>query len=138
MKIDLTVLFDGTFWIGIFEEYYDDSYCVYKHLFGTEPKDYQIYKLILKEFDKLRFTHQIQDNLYPNKHKKLNYKKMQKMIKKEVNNTGIGTKAQRAISMNRELNKMESKKKRKINKEQITKLNYEKKQQKKKQKKRGH
>lgn len=138
MKIDLTVLFDGAFWIGIFEEYNDGKYCVYKYLFGSEPKDYQIYETIHKEFYEFKFTLQMQDDLCSNNHKKINYKKMQRMIKKEVNNKGIGTKAQRAISMNRELNKIESKKKKKVNKEQLNKLNYEKKQQKKKEKKRGH
>ena len=139
MIINLTVLFDGSFWIGIFEETHDDGrYCVYKYLFGSEPKDYQIYEAIKKEFYRFNFSHQIQDDTNGNYVKKINHKRMQKMVKKELSNKGIGTKAQRAISLSRELNKIDSKKRSKINKEELQKLKFEKKQIKKKQKKKGH
>lgn len=139
MEIKLTVLFENPFWVGIFERNFDGNYCVCKYLFGSEPKENEIYELILNEFYKLNFSTPTQDmTTISDSKKKINPKRMQRMIKKEVKDFGVGTKAQRAISDERELNKIQRKTISKERKEEIKKLQYENKQQKKKQKKKGH
>lgn len=138
MEIKLTVLFKDSFWIGIFEENSDGNYSVCKYLFGSEPKDYEIYEIVSKEFYNLNFSKHIKDVKKSNASKKISPKRMQRLIKKEINDVGIGTKAQRAMSAERESNKIDRKKISKARKEELKKIQYDKKQLKKKQKKRGH
>lgn len=139
MKIKLTVLFENSFWIGLFEESCDGNYSVCKYIFGSEPKDNQIYEMILSEFYGLDFSNPNQEMISTSDvRKKINPKRMQRIIKKEMKDSGIGTKAQRAISAERELKKIQRKKTSKNRKAEIKKLQYVKKQEIKKQKKRGH
>ncbi|QUH31807.1 YjdF family protein [Vallitalea guaymasensis] len=139
MEIKLTVLFKDSFWIGIFEENVDGNYSACKYLFGSEPKDYEIYDIISREFYNLNFSRHMKDTKKSSDaSKKISPKRMQRLIKKEINDVGIGTKAQRAINAERESNKVQRKKLSKDRKEELKKVKYDKKQLKKKQKKRGH
>ena len=58
-SIKLTVFFEEPFWVGIFERSCEEKYDVLKIVFGPEPKDYQVYEFILKNFHKLRFSNSI-------------------------------------------------------------------------------
>ena len=55
-KSKLTVFFDGLFWIGIYERIQDGKLEACKITFGAEPKDYEVYGFILKNWHKLRFS----------------------------------------------------------------------------------
>ena len=55
-KSKLTVFFDGLFWIGIYERIQDGKLEACKITFGAEPKDYEVYGFILKNWYKLRFS----------------------------------------------------------------------------------
>ena len=55
-KINLTVLFNDPFWIGVFEVIEDDEYKVCKVTFGPEPKEEETFELILEEFYSLNFS----------------------------------------------------------------------------------
>ena len=46
----VTVLFDDPFWIALFEREYDEKYEVCKIIFGAEPKDYEVYSFLLKNY----------------------------------------------------------------------------------------
>ena len=52
----LTVFFEEPFWVGIFERVENGKLSVSKVTFGTEPKDYEIWEFVLKEYDRLRFS----------------------------------------------------------------------------------
>ena len=52
-SVTLTVLFDAPFWVGIFERIEDNKLTVAKVIFGAEPKDYEVYDFILKNFYRL-------------------------------------------------------------------------------------
>ena len=52
----LTVFFEEPFWVGIFEHTEAGMLSVSKVTFGAEPKDYEIYDFILKEYDHLKFS----------------------------------------------------------------------------------
>ena len=51
----LTVFFEEPFWVGIFERVENGKLSVSKVTFGTEPKDYEIWEFVLKEYDRLQF-----------------------------------------------------------------------------------
>ncbi|QZY57202.1 YjdF family protein [Crassaminicella profunda] len=138
MKITskLTVLFEEPFWVGIFERTYDGRYEVSRIIFGPEPKDYEVYDVILKKFNHIRFTNAI--HAKNKKDKKINPKRLQRKIREETKDKGIGTKAQLAIKLQHEENKVARKKKSKEKKEEEQRRKFELRQQKKKEKHKGH
>ncbi|MGO5073810.1 YjdF family protein [Clostridium sporogenes] len=134
--IKLTVLFDEPFWIGIFEKQDQDKIQICRVVFGQEPKDYEVYDFILKNYYNLKFSDSISID---KKHKtKINPKRMQRKIKKIVQEKGIGTKAQQALKLEHENKKIKRKIKLKENREKEKKLKFQKRQEKKAKKKKGH
>ncbi len=105
-------------------------------VFGSEPKDYEVYDFILKHYHQLKYSLQIP--IEEVVEKKINPKRLQRTINKEVGNRGIGTKAQQTISLQREASKLKKRKLRKDYKEVVKKRKFELKLQKKKKKHKGH
>ncbi|HDK7163508.1 TPA: YjdF family protein [Clostridium botulinum] len=134
--IKLTVLFDEPFWIGIFEKQDQDKIQICRVVFGQEPKDYEVYDFILKNYYNLKFSNPIAIDKNPKK--EINPKRMQRKIKKTVQENGIGTKAQQALKLDYENKKTERKIRSKEDHEKLKKLKFEKRQQKKAKKKKGH
>lgn len=134
--IKLTVLFDEPFWIGIFEKQDQDKIQICRVVFGQEPKDYKVYDFILKNYYNLKFSNPIAIDKNPKK--EINPKRMQRKIKKTVQENGIGTKAQQALKLDYENKKTERKIRSKEDREKLKKLKIEKRQQKKAKKKKGH
>ncbi|WMJ81780.1 YjdF family protein [Clostridium sp. MB40-C1] len=135
-SVKLTVFFEKPFWVGVFERYEDDLLSVCKVVFGSEPKDCEVYEFLLKEFSNLKFSNPILNE--ESKKIKLNPKRLQKNIKKETKNKEVGTKSQLAMKLQQETNKIERRKKLKEQKYQEKEKQFQLKQQKKKQKHRGH
>jgi hypothetical protein len=77
-----TILFDGRFWIGIFERRDAENYAVARHIFGSEPSDAEIYDFVLNSWEALKFTAPITDCVVHIKRK--NFKRRQKEIRKLV------------------------------------------------------
>ncbi|WP_442781223.1 YjdF family protein [Clostridium sp. ZS2-4] len=105
-------------------------------VFGQEPKDYEIYEFVLKNYYNLKFSKPLQIDEKPKI--KINPKRMQRKIRETLQKNGIGTKAQQAIKLDYENKKSERKMLSKENREREKQLKFQKKQEKKKQKKRGH
>ena len=56
LKSSLTILFEAPFWIGLYERIDGDKYEVCKITFGAEPKDYEVYDFLLKNWHMLKFS----------------------------------------------------------------------------------
>ena len=52
----LTILFEAPFWIGLYERESNGRYEVCKITFGAEPKDYEVYDFLLKNWSALKFS----------------------------------------------------------------------------------
>ena len=131
----LTVLFSDPFWIGVFEQVCNGELLVSKVTFGSEPKDYEVYEFIQRNYYKLRFSPAVA--IAADRVKKRNPKRVQREIHKQVTDLGIGTKSQQALKMQQEQIKIE---RRSINREKREiekKRQFDLKQQKKKKKHRG-
>ena len=131
----LTVYFDGQFWIGIYERISEGRLEVSKITFGAEPKDYEVYGFILKNWKNLKFSPRIEDNAKENR--KINPKRMQREINKQLKNKGVGTKSQQELKLQQEQNKLDRKSLRKMKKEEEKRIQFELRQKKKKAKHRG-
>lgn len=131
----LTVFFEEPFWVGVYERSINGFLEVSKITFGAEPKDYDIYKYILLNFNKLKFSKPIKkDKVTINK--KINPKRMQRLISNQLDSS-ISTKSQQALKLQHEQNKLENKSLNRVKKEEQKQKQFELKQQKKKQKHRG-
>lgn len=107
IKSTLTVLFENQFWVGIYERYSGDQYEACKIVFGAEPKDYEVYEFLLKNQDKLKLSPPIKFEAA--EERKINPKRMQREISNQLQERGIGTKAQQALKLQHEQNKLERK-----------------------------
>lgn len=131
----LTVYFEEPFWIGIFERYEDGKLSAAKVTFGAEPKDYEVHQFILEHYYDLQFSPAVSAIA---KETKKNPKRAQRDARKQMQETGIGTKSQQALKMQQEQNKQQRKEKSREQRIAEAERMYALKQQKKKEKHRGH
>ncbi len=131
----LTVFFEDPFWVGTFELEEDGKLSVCKVTFGAEPKDFEIRDFILTEYFHLRFSPEV---TAVTNEKLVNPKRRQREVKRHLADCGIGTKAQQALKLLQEQNKLERKVKSKEQKLAEAERQFELKQQKRKEKRRGH
>ena len=130
----LTVFFEEPFWVGVFERVSDGKLSVCKVTFGAEPKDYEVYEFVLKNYYRLRFSPAVATNV---KETGRNPKGVQREMRKQVKNTGIGTKSQQALKLQQEQLKIERKIVSREQREVEKQRQFEMKQQKRKEKHRG-
>ena len=131
----LTVFFEEPFWVGIFECMEEGKLSVAKVTFGAEPKEYEVQEYIQKNYYSLKFSPAVAAVV---KERKRNSKRMQRDAKKQMQETGIGTKSQQALKLQQEQNKQERKQRSREKKEAREQRLFELKQQKKKEKHKGH
>ena len=131
----LTVYFEEPFWVGVFERIEDGKLSVAKVTFGAEPKDYEVQEYIQKYYSSLKFSPAVDTVV---KDIKRNPKRMQREAKKQMQETGIGTKSQQALKLQQEQNKQERKVRSREKKEAEEQRMFELKQQKKREKHKGH
>ena len=135
VKGKLTVFFEDPFWVGIFERIEDGKLSAAKVTFGAEPKDYEVQEYIQKYYFRLQFSPAVATVV---KEVKRNPKRMQRDAKRQMQETGIGTKSQQALKLQQEQNKQERKLRSREKKEADDLRMFALKQQKKKEKHRGH
>ena len=130
----LTVFFEEPFWVGVFDRVSDGKLSVCKVTFGAEPKDYEVYDFVLKNYYRLRFSPAVAIDV---KEVGRNPKRVQREVQKQVQNTGIGTKSQQALKLQQEQLKIERKTVSRKQREAEKQRQFELKQQKRKKKHRG-
>ena len=127
----LTVFFEEPFWVGVFECVSNGKLSVCKVTFGTEPKDYEIRNFIMKNYNQLRFSPAVATDV---KEAGRNPKRVQREVRKQVQNIGIGTKLQQALKLQQEQLKTERKAVSREQREAEQQRQFELKQQKRKEK----
>lgn len=130
----LTVYFDNPFWVGVFERIEDEKLSVCKVTFGAEPKDYEVFQFILKNYSQLKFSPSVDVKV---RKEAKNPKRMQREARKQTALSGIGTKSQQALQQQQEENKLLRKTISKQKQEAENQRRYDLKQQKRKEKHRG-
>ena len=102
----LTVYFEAPFWVGVFERIEDGKLSVAKVTFGAEPKDFELQEYIQKCYSALKFSPVVETVV---KELKRNPKRMQREAKRQMQETGVGTKAQQALKLQQEQDKQKRK-----------------------------
>lgn len=134
-SVSFRVLFKDPFWIGICEKTCGGQLYVSKVTFGAEPKEYDVKEFILKNWYYLHFSTGVEVKEYL--HVRKNPKRMQREVKKQLENTGIGTKSMQALKQQHEQNKIERKIISKEQKKQMEERQYELRKVKRKEKHKG-
>ena len=114
--------------MGIFERIEDGKLSAAKVTFGAEPKDCGVQEYIQKWYFSLKFSPVVETVV---KDIKRNPKRMQREVKKQMLEIGIGTKSQQALKLQQEQNKQERKEKSRKRKEAEEQRMFELKQRKK-------
>lgn len=130
----MVCIFEEPFWVGVFERISDGKLSVCKITFGAEPKDYEVYDFVLKNYYRLRFSPAVATDV---KEAGRNPKRVQREVRKQVQNNGIGTKSQQALKLQQEQLKTERKIVSREQRETEKQRQFELKQQKRKEKHRG-
>lgn len=131
----LTVFFENSFWVGVFEIITNGKLSAAKVTFGAEPRDFEVYDFILKRYYNLQFSPTVAVDA---DEKHINPKRMQREIKKQMTDIGVGTKSQQALKLQYEQFKTECKKKSREQKQEEKYRLFELKQLKKREKHKGH
>ena len=100
----------------------------------AEPKDYEVYDFVVRNYYRLRFSPAVATDV---KEAGRNPKRIQREVKKQIQNAGIGTKSQQALKLQQEQWKTERKTAGREQREAEKRRQFELKQQKKKEKRRG-
>ena len=133
-RASFTVFFEDPFWVGVYEREEPGGLTACRVVFGAEPKDYEVYDFVLRNYYRLKFSPAVATDV---KEAGRNPKRVQREVRKQVQNTGIGTKSQQALKLQQEQLKTErktvSREKREVEKQR----QFELKQQKRKEKHRG-
>jgi hypothetical protein len=112
MKISLTLFFEDPFWVGVFERVDDGKLSVCKVTFGAEPKDYDVWEFVLRHYDELVFSSAMDMETRKTAD---NPKRRLRNVRKQTERSGIGTKSQQALQLQREEMKTE---RRQLNREE--------------------
>ncbi|MBX9965979.1 YjdF family protein [Priestia aryabhattai] len=123
--MSLTIYHDGQFWIGIIEVVEGGKLKAFRYVFGAEPKDTEILDFIHHKLLNL-INQSIHSGLDVKikSNKKVNPKRLQRQVAKEVNKVGISTKAQEAMKQEYEEKKKSRKKKSKQYREELKEQKY--------------
>lgn len=137
--INVTVLLENSFWVGLFERTDKEGYAVARKIFGDEPTDPELYEFVLNHYNELKFTK-------PHKFKltiiRKNPKRMQREVRREMKkakkNLPSESHAQEVLRLELEQNKKIKKTASKAEKEARLEEKFLMKQAKRKKKHRGH
>lgn len=134
--VTLTVYHDGRFWVGLFENVTKGRLSVCRMVFGAEPSNEEILRLVTRAWHKLHFSGTTVETETP--HMAGNPKRRQCEAAKELTRNGTSTKARQSLSEQLEASKATHKASAKARREAERQERFEKKAQKRKRRHRGH
>lgn len=134
----LTIYFDGQFWVGVVEDELDGKLRAARWVFGPEPSDEEVLGFINQGM--LELLSGVLPTVEVGKaaEHRPNPKRAAREAVREMSRTGISTKAQQALQMQREERKKEKKLLSRNKRDAREELQYQMKRQKAKEKHRGH
>ena len=135
-KSRLTVLCQDAFWIGLYERQCGGTYEICKVTFGAEPRDREVYEFFLHHWRELSFSPP--STVDPDPDRQISPKRLQRLVRKQTEPVGMGTKAQQALKQWQEQRKTERRDASRARKEEERDRKFALHLERKKQKHRGH
>ena len=102
----LTVYFEDPFWVGVLTRREGQALTAARIVFGAEPKDCEVYAVLLARYHALRFGGRVEAQRHTPA--PANPKRRQREASRAMAQAGAGTKAQQALQLAREAGKLQS------------------------------
>jgi hypothetical protein len=136
-KVKLTVFYDGQFWVGVVEEIVNGKLRAGRYLFGSEPKDQEVFAFVNTKL--LDFMNGLSEQLSVENRqpRKMNPKRLARQVAREMKVNGVSTFAQAALQLEYEKRKKEKQLLRRARREELEEYKREIKRIKAKEKHRG-
>lgn len=131
----LTVYYDGQFWVGMFERADARGLAACRVVFGAEPSNQEVLELVCRRWNRLRFSAPVAGADAPQPAG--NPKRRQREAARELAQRGPSTKAQQAVSQEREAQAAQRKADARERRDEAKQQRFELRQAKRKQKHRG-
>ena len=131
----LTIFFEDPFWVGVVERRTDSELRVCRTVFGAEPSNLAVLDFVRRTLLALCFSPAVEPE---RRAEAKSPKRRQRQAQKLLETPGVGTKAQQALSAQRELLKKTRKARSREEKELEAQRRFERKQQKRREKQKGH
>ena len=133
----LTVFYDGQFWVGVVEEIVNGKLRAGRYLFGSEPKDQEVFAFVNTKL--LDFMNGLSEQLSVENRqpRKMNPKRLARQVAREMKANGVSTFAQAALQLEYEKRKKEKQILRRARREELKEYKREIKRKKAKEKHRG-
>ena len=132
----LTVWFADPFWVGVYEREAEGRLEVCRHTFGAEPKDGEVWQWLLSAWRGLDFSPAVEAPRRPSGRE--NPKRVRRQARNRPEKTGVGTKAQQALQLQREARRAERAQRHRQRDAAEEERRFRLRQEKKKEKRRGH
>jgi len=97
--MQLTILFQDPYWVGILESIHDEKLYVARHIFGSEPSDAEVYEMIQHEWSGLMARMTVGVPIDTPIERSTNPKRRQREIRHSMAERGLSTKAQEAMRL---------------------------------------
>jgi len=135
--VKLTVFYDGQFWVGVVEEIVNGKLRAGRYLFGSEPKDQEVFAFVNTKL--LDFMNGLSEQLSVENRqpRKMNPKRLARQVAREMKVNGVSTFAQAALQLEYEKRKKEKQILRRARREELKEYKREIKRKKAKEKHRG-
>jgi hypothetical protein len=95
-----TVYFEDPFWVAVLERVDEDGYSVARFVFGSEPMDAELHEFAARQFATLSFS--LPGPAPEPGEWEIGFKRRQREARKQTQQQGVGTYAQRALQAERE------------------------------------
>lgn len=134
----LSIFFENPYWVAVLEQISDSQLYVSRYVFGSEPSDAEIYAFVQREY--VNLMKQLSEPVALKRviSKRVNPKRQQRLIQKQVSARGISSQSQEALRLQRESQKKEKSTRKKRQSQDLKDFKREQKVKKRKQKHRGH
>lgn len=134
VSVELTVFFEGPFYVGVVEHTCDGRLTASRTVFGAEPRDAEVLAWILGAYGSLTFSPAVED---AHRARAASPKRAKRDAGRRLAREGTGTKSQQALAAGREALKAERREAEHDRREQEAQRRFAQKQHKRKQKRRG-
>jgi hypothetical protein len=135
--MNLTVFYDGQFWVGVIERTTEEGLFASRHIFGAEPRDEEILEFVLNDLGRIIDQQTVAVPIEKKRRKRVNPKRLAREAARQMKEEPVSSKSQAAIQAQYEANKQEKRVAKREQRQQAQEERWQKKQAKAKQRHRG-
>jgi hypothetical protein len=135
--MNLTVFYDGQFWVGVIERITEEGLFASRHIFGAEPRDEEILAFVLNDLGQIIDRQTVAVPVEEKRKKRVSPKRLAREAARQMNEEPVSSKSQAAMQAQYEANKQDKRVAKREQRQQEKEKRWQRKQAKAKQRHRG-